>query len=321
MTEAPVFLVGPARSGTSLLYKMLCLHPDAAYISNWVRLLPAVPAVAVMNRLAAALPDVRQRVWFADGNAYVYDKHRSLARRLFPMPVEGEPVFTRSGLAEVPGGVAPGRTPDLERLRRTLRSVRRASGGSLLVNKRIANILRIPLLVDAFPEARFLSLVRDGRAVAASLRTVDWWEDSTVWWYGGSPDRWAAEGRDPWELCARNWVEEVRITRSGLAHVAPERQAELRYEDFVTDPMPALRSAAAFAGLDPDDRRWQRALQQQSFPDRNERWRTQLDDATVAAITEWQRDELERLGYEAPVAGRGTVTGGDGSIGQEEERA
>ena len=29
----PVFLLGPARSGTSLLYKALCLHPQAGYFA------------------------------------------------------------------------------------------------------------------------------------------------------------------------------------------------------------------------------------------------------------------------------------------------
>lgn len=302
MTESPVFLVGPARSGTSVLYKMLCLHPDAAYISNWVRLAPAVPHLAFLNRLASALPEARQRAWFEDGNAYVYNSRRSLVRRLFPMPVEGEPVFARSGLSEMPGGVAAGRHADLAGLRDSLRTVRRAAGGAVLVNKRIANILRIPLLVEAFPDARFVSLIRDGRAVAASLRTVDWWDESTVWWYGGTPKAWAEEGRDPWELCARNWVEEVRITRAGLTHVAPQRRTELRYEDFVADPLPLLRATAAFAGLDPDNTRWHAALQRQAFPDRNEAWRARLLPETITLVTRWQQDELDRLGYTTPAA-------------------
>jgi hypothetical protein len=320
MTEAPVFLVGPARSGTSLLYKMLCLHPDAAYISNWVRLAPTVPQLAVANRLAAAWPNVRQRAWFDDGNAYVYSRRRSLSRRLFPMPVEGEPLFARSHLAPVVGGVGPGRPPNLDRLRRSLRSVRRSSGGSVLVTKRIANILRIPLLVEAFPEARFVSMVRDGRAVAASLQIVDWWAESTVWWYGGTPEMWADAGRDPWELCAKNWVEEVRITRAGLAEVAPGQQTELRYEDFVADPLPALRATAEFAGLDPDNPRWHDALQRQSFPDRNEGWRSRLDARTVSAITYWQREELERLGYAASVGQSGDCLGDGPSSDSVEEQ-
>ena len=49
--QSPVFLVGAARSGTSLVYKALCLHPDVAYISNWVARYPKAPRLAALNRL------------------------------------------------------------------------------------------------------------------------------------------------------------------------------------------------------------------------------------------------------------------------------
>ena len=41
-----VFILGPARSGTTLLYKGLCLHPDVAFISNWSARFPRLPVVA-----------------------------------------------------------------------------------------------------------------------------------------------------------------------------------------------------------------------------------------------------------------------------------
>lgn len=39
------FIVGAARSGTSLLYKVLCLHPQTAFISNWLARTPSMPAM------------------------------------------------------------------------------------------------------------------------------------------------------------------------------------------------------------------------------------------------------------------------------------
>jgi|SRR5215218_10657530 len=57
---APLFLVGVPRSGTTLLYKLLCLHPDVAYISNWMRIAPGVPALALVNRLTSRFPDTPQ---------------------------------------------------------------------------------------------------------------------------------------------------------------------------------------------------------------------------------------------------------------------
>jgi hypothetical protein len=291
----PVFVVGPARSGTSLLYKSLCLHDDVAYVSNWVHRFPMAPQLAVLNRLPRRLPAVRRSVWFTSSNAYVYGSRRSLLHRLWPMPVEGEPVYRCCNISDRPAW--PLGDEDLPRLRRIFEGVRRASGGRVLVLKRIANNLRIPLLINAFPDAKFVFLLRDGRAVAYSLSRVDWWGDSVVWWYGRTPRDWASEGRDPWELCARNWVEELRAIERGLQVVPMRQRMDIRYEQMVDRPRETLDAVADFAGLAPDGR-WHDELRRLRFPDRNETWRDALRPEVVEQISAWQRDDLRRMGYQ-----------------------
>jgi hypothetical protein len=183
-----------------------------------------------------------------------------------------------------------------ERLRGLLRSIGRSSGGSIFVSKRIANNLRIPLLARTFPEARFVEIVRDGRAVAYSLSRVDWWESSVVWWYGGTPEQWRDEGRDPWDMCARNWLEELREIRSGLAVVEPQQVSSIRFEALTDDPIRTLESVAAFIGL-PSSAGWRAELGRLQRPDRSETWRTGLDDAVAQKITSIQLEELRALGY------------------------
>src|SRR5262245_41010193 len=100
-----VFLLGAPRSGTSLLYKALCMHPEAVWISNWLRKYPDAPVLAAASRLPRRLPECRRRVWFgSDSNAYVYGHHRPLWERAFPMPVEGEPIFRRLDMREAKRG-------------------------------------------------------------------------------------------------------------------------------------------------------------------------------------------------------------------------
>ena len=291
-----VFLVGAPRSGTSLVYKTLCLHPDTSYISNWVRRAPSVPQLAVLNRAATHLPDLRRKVWFGGGdNAYVYGDRRPLWQRAFPMPVEGEPLYARAGVAEGMNGSGKGRV-DVERLRTSFAAVRRAGGGATFVNKRVANNRRIPLLLEAFPDARFVEIVRDGRAVALSLANVDWWPDSVVWWAGKTPREWEAGGGDPWTLCARTWVEELHATEAGLAQVPERQRLSISYEQLVRDPQATLAGVAVFAGLDPAStgRGWLAGVK---FPDRNEAWRTRLDSAALSTIEGVEGDDLRRLGY------------------------
>jgi len=293
----PVFLVGAARSGTSLLYKCLCLHPDAAYISNWVRRYTRLPGLAVLNRLPAHVPSLQRDVWFGGGgNAYVYGAPRRILERAFPMPVEGEPLFNRCGVA-APGRGAPDAVPDeIEALRRAVGRITRASGGAVFVNKRIANNWRIPTLVAAFPSARFVEIVRDGRAVAYSLSRVDWWDDSELPWLGGTPREWHRAGMDAWELCARNWVAELDAVASGLDAVAPDRHLRMRYEEFVSAPRETLQRVAGFAGLAPSSH-WQGRLDGLRFPDRNESWRARLDPAVIRRIEDVQAERLRDNGY------------------------
>jgi hypothetical protein len=289
----PVFLVGSPRSGTSLLYKALCLHPEVAFVSNWVRKFPRIHALAALDRLARRFPDARRRAWFSDSsNAYVHNYRRSFDRRVFPAPAEGEPFFNACGIGDPPFTAGDA---ELRALRKAVRSVVRFDGGSVFVNKRIGNNRRIPLLVDAFPDARFVNIVRDGRAVAASLSRVDWWEDSVVWWYGGTPRHWEADGRDPWDLCARNWVEELNVIQTGLASVAPGAVLELRYEDLVSSPLTTFRRVAQFAGL-PIDGQWESTLVDLRI-EATDSWRAQLGTEALKRIEVIQADELELHGY------------------------
>jgi hypothetical protein len=292
-----LFIVGPPRSGTTLLYKALCLHPDVAYLSNWVRQFPAVPVLSVLNRVPPFLPNTRRHAWFGeDSNAYVYGDRRTAVRRVFPTPVEGEPVFTRCGIGAEAGGRMPGRTPDLGRLRRVFGVVRVTGGGRVLVSKRIAHNLRIPLLATAFEKAKFILLVRDGRAVAQSLSRVHWWPDSYLWWHQTTPRTWAELGGDPWTLCGRHWVEELHAVEDGFAHVPAGQRMELRYEDLIADPLPTLRRVADYAGL-PVSPVWKQELEGLRFANRNNAWRTSMDGSVVARITELQQPLLSRYGY------------------------
>jgi hypothetical protein len=300
-SESAVFLLGAPRSGTSLIYKALCMHPEAVWISNWVRTYPAAPVVAAANRLSRRFPEIRRRVWFGnDSNAYVYGQHRPLWERAFPMPVEGERIFARLD-AEIDDRHDPteawvSQVDRARDLRSTVRSIRRFAGGSTFVNKRIGNNRRIAQLMRAFPDARFVDLIRDGRAVAYSLSRVDWWPDTVPWWHHQSPRAWEAEGEDGWELCAREWVEEVQAIESGLRLVPQGQSLRLSYEELIRSPVESLRSVATFAGL-PVTGDWVDRVARLDFPDRNETWPQRLTPTAVRTIEEIQCEALTRYGY------------------------
>ncbi|RLE23501.1 MAG: hypothetical protein DRJ50_06075 [Actinobacteria bacterium] len=292
-----VFIVGPARSGTSLLYRLLCLHPQVSFVSNWNARFPRAPVVAGLQRATRASPSLRRRWFQADGNAYVYGRKRPLTERLIPAPVEGEPVFAAAGITEE--GTAL-REDSGRALGKGIASIARYAGGTHFINKRVANNRRIGLLHDALPDARFVSIVRDGRAVALSLSKVDWWQESPVWWADGvTPVEWEARGGDPWQLCAKNWVREVDAIEQGLEPVPDSAQHAITYEELVADPITVLTGIAAAIEL-PVDEEWLNEVSALSLPNQNERWQTELGDHATRVIMDEQEPTLRRLGYLRP---------------------
>jgi Sulfotransferase family len=82
----------------------------------------------------------------------------------------------------------------------------------------------------ALPEAHFIHLIRDGRDVALSLSEVSW----------GPGDVQAA---------ATKWVDELSRARQRARRLARDSYMEIRYEDLVADPEPLLRRIADFVEL------------------------------------------------------------------------
>lgn len=297
MTSAPLFILGAPRSGTSLLYRVLCLHPQAAWVNNYLRRAPRRPEVSLLNRIPSALPGLADRVWFGeDSNAYVYGERRPLLHRLTPQPTEAETLFENCGLPENPAEMTMPEDQRNANIRLAFEQIRRWSGAPVVVSKRIGHNRRVAALHSAFPDARFLTLVRDGRAVALSLTKVDWWPSLDVWWYGGTPARWESEGGDPWELAGRHWVQECGAIDDGISGVPRAQRMTLRYEDLVADPNAALDRVRDFSGLRPDTA-WRSRIATLRFPNRNERWRQEIDEVDLKTIESVQCDELARQGY------------------------
>lgn len=92
------------------------------------------------------------------------------------------------------------------------------------------SMMHVPALLEHFPDSRFVHLVRDGRAVAASVMPLDWGPPGVI-------------------HAARWWTYRVA---HGLAAATsyPDRVMQLRYEDLTRDPEHWLRRICDFTGLE-----------------------------------------------------------------------
>ncbi len=243
----PAFLIGAGRSGTTLLYKLLCLHPEVAYISNYDKWLPALVSGSLMRRLRPGIADKLGNWFNAEGNAYFVE--RPMRQRFVATPVEGEFLYERCGVPLFPK--ADEVLPDAvnRRLRDAFGRIRRDRDARIMLSKRTANNRRLPQLEAAFPQARYVYLTRDGRDVARSLARVEWWADHPIWWDGRAAKDIEATGVPRAHLCVENWLREVEALQASLAHIDPARVLPLKFEALLANPIETLNQILSFLDL------------------------------------------------------------------------
>ncbi len=154
------------------------------------------------------------------------------------------------------------------------------------------NISYATTLMDLFPEAKFIHLVRDGRAVAASIIPLDWGPNSIV-------------------KAARWWMRMVSFGLAAESCLPPDRIMRVQYEALVADPETTLQSICRFLDVpyepamkDAQGFRPPRyTIRQHRFvgskPNQqvSNRWKTRLSARDIEIFEHQTRNFLTYLGY------------------------
>lgn len=294
-----VFQLGAGRSGTTLLYKMLSVCRSVAYLSNYQQRYPEWPSLAYLQRLLNQFPEFKRNSWFQEqGGAYFNDRRRCILQSIVPTPSEAEPVYASCGIPLTPAEDFRLLPHTANCLRERFERILRASGADVLLSKRTANNRRIPLLKQIFPNAKYIHLVRDGRAVAYSLLRVAWWNDHVLYWTGKTPQQMVAQGANPLELAARNWVEEMHSLERGIALIEESKLLEVRYDELLQDPHGQLQRILHFMGVDPQaDATFPGIIESLHLRPRQEAWSRNWTESELIRVLNLQGNTLRRWGF------------------------
>ena len=108
----------------------------------------------------------------------------------------------------------------------------------------------------AFPETRFVHVVRDGRAVANSWLQMGWWRGyhgPEAWHLGPLPAgriaEWEDSGRSFVVLAGLGWKMLIEAFERARAEVPVSQWMQVRYEDVVAEPRRHIREIVDFIGL------------------------------------------------------------------------
>jgi hypothetical protein len=105
------------------------------------------------------------------------------------------------------------------------------AGAELWVDHTPDNMQFAVALSLEFPEARFIHVIRDPRAVAASVMPLDWGPNTAY-------------------FAANWWVCQVSYGLAAESLLGPDKILRVRYEDLVSDTEQEMRRICSFAGMD-----------------------------------------------------------------------
>jgi omega-hydroxy-beta-dihydromenaquinone-9 sulfotransferase len=283
----PIVILGTGRCGSTVLHHLLARHPRLMWLSNVSQRYPTKPA---WNRRAVT----------ALGNPLV---QRLLGRRI--LPSEAYAFWNRHAYvfaAPYRDLVQADVTPRMKRqVRAAIEPMLTTTRDRLLI--KIAGWSRIGFLNEIFEDARFVHIVRDGRAVASSLLHVNFWrgwEGPTKWGAGAlTPEdeaAWARYGHSFVALSALQWRIRTRAIEAARESIDPSRYQEVKYETFCQAPLETLRSVIDFAEL-PQSAEFERHVRAAAIKDSN-RWRADLTPEQQATLDDLLAPDLRRYGYD-----------------------
>lgn len=286
--EKPIFIVGCHRSGTTVLYETLAQHPDLVYFTNASSLLPHTPILT--NQIISLFGEIKQKVErFSQDGLQISSKTPSEGIRIWELYASISDDYCLDEAYN---------NPEMDDyLRLTIKKHIKYFQGQRFINKNPDNSVRMRYLNKLFPDAYFIHIVRDGRAVCCSLLKFR----KAAAEFFGSNHRHTNSGVKvkAWQEIARYWQTEPVLSTGLLwrevlqtidrdrAFIPPDRYLELRYEDFVEQPLSTLQHISQFCQLP-----WNETIQSiftqatnhLSLQDRNELWKQQL-----------KLDDIERL--------------------------
>lgn len=183
----------------------------------------------------------------------------------------------------------------------------------IMIEKTVSNTLRVPFIDAIYPNARYVHLIRDGRAVVESamrqwqappdtgslirkLRQMPLSNYRYVMWFGFNLVKGIATGRgggQVWgprymgimedvtnqrplvEICSKQWQRSVDQASKDLEMINPARVFTLRYDQLVAEDV-SVMELIKFAGLNDSDRVMQ-SYRSSVRTDTDAKWQSGLD--------------------------------------------
>ena len=217
IAQAPLLIVGAPRSGTTWLQRLLLSDPRCC--------------------------GSQESHFFVSFGRVLQDfEHKAAAERPHGLAC----YWTRAELVHEIRGLW---------VRMTSACIAERPGALLLVEKTPDHAVWIEVIAEILPHARFLHLVRDSRAVCASLLSAS----RQSWGAGWAPGNVSE--------AVANWITHVERAEQAGAILGPSHFLRVHYEDMIANPLMEARRIWRFLDLSCSDHTLTEIMARNTFED------------------------------------------------------
>lgn len=239
----PIFIIGPPRSGTTLLYQLMVYSFEMAYFTNMAARFREAPVLATRLQLHSYQGRQDQKPSFKSDYGRTKGKlapHEAgwFWNRWFPTEWNEGYNYTREGyLSE----------HDKFLMYQSVRGIEQAFEAPF-INKNVKHSVRIRVLLEVFPKALFIQMKRNPFDNANSILKgrKERNENINDWWSVMPKEISYLKDKDYLEqICGQVFYIEKHIEED-ITKVSKERLYVVRYDELCTNPKKELDKIADF---------------------------------------------------------------------------
>jgi hypothetical protein len=240
--KGPIIVVGAGRTGTTVFHQMLSEHPHLAWLPG--KITSTFPERLELSRLVMKGLDypllgevLKRRI--KPGESYTFWEHHCKGFSAPYRDLLADDV-TDKARRNLPPAIAKILTEKRDRM--------------LL---KITGWPRIGFLSEVFEDARFIHVMRDGRAVTNSMLNVYFWQGwkgPKNWGWGelspAQKGEWNEHGQSFVVLAAIQWKILMDAMEKAKNTINSEQFLEIRYENLCSDPVGQFQKVTQFCELE-----------------------------------------------------------------------
>lgn len=238
----PLFVTGSGRSGTSILHELLAQDPRNRVLLSWEALHPCPPPEGARRdsdpRIRRAEREVRLWARIAPIYETMHENGARLPQECIYLTAHEFASDLLSGSYQVPSYAAWLARADLRPAyryhRRCLQLLQWRCRGERWALKAPSHLWALDALLDVYPDARIVWTHRDPLAVVASMTSLM----ATLLWLRSDRVDAAAIGANA--VKSIGFMLKRATALRDAARLAPERICDVRYHEFVHDPIAAV---------------------------------------------------------------------------------